>query len=192
MARKKKKQNGLLNDWWQRFEYKHTTLAIMSVTLFVLALDTAVVQAAIDYMEHLGYLGIFISGVMFVSFFTAAPSVVLLIHLTEFHPWFVVALVAGAGAALGDFIIFRFLDEKIGHELYPLAKKLHLTHFIDNLRKNKARLRTMLAGAFIIASPLPDEAGIALLGLSHISWVALLFVTFVLNTTGIALILLAA
>lgn len=195
MARKKRKnykRHSRLAKWWRRYEYKHSSLAIASITTFVLLLDTALIQAPMSYIEHLELLGIFIAGVMFVSFFTAAPAVVLLLNFTDLYNPFIIALIAGAGAAIGDLIIFTILEDKIGYELKPLAKKFRLTKFINSLHKKNARVRTMIVGSFIIASPLPDEAGIALLGLSHISTARLLLVTFLLNTGGIFLIVFGA
>ena len=192
MAAKRKtyRKHSFLAKWWRRYEYKHTSLAILSVTIFVLLLDTTLIQGVLGYIERLELLGIFIAGVLFVSFFTAAPAVVLLLDFAAAYNPFLIALIAGAGAAIGDLIIFTILEDKIGYELKPLAKKFRLVKFIKSLHQKKARLRTILVGSFIIASPLPDEAGIALLGLSHISAARLLVVTFVLNSFGILLILL--
>lgn len=191
MPRKKHyKKHSYLAKWWRRYEYKHTSLAISAIILFVLLLDTALIQSVLAYIQHLELLGIFIAGVLFVSFFTAAPAVVLLLQFLDFYDPFTIALIAGGGAAIGDLIIFTIMEDKIGYELKPLAKKLRLMKFINSLHKKKARLRTVLVGAFIIASPLPDEAGIALLGLSHISAASLLFVTYILNAAGILAVLL--
>lgn len=191
MPRKKHyKRHSYIAKWWRRYEYKHTSIAISAVVLFVLLLDTTLIQSVLSYVHHLELLGIFIAGILFVSFFTAAPAVVLLLQFLDLYNPFTIALIAGAGAAIGDLLIFTIMEDKIGYELKPLAKKLRLMKFIDSLHKKKARLRTVIVGAFIIASPLPDEAGIALLGLSHISTASLLFVTYILNTVGILVVLL--
>jgi hypothetical protein len=129
-----------------------------------------------------------LSGILFVSFFTAAPAVVLLVEFGSQYNPVVVAIVAGFGAMLGDWLILRTVEDKIGKELLPLAKKLKLMQFINLLHKKSFAGITQTIGALIIASPLPDEAGLALLGLSHISTKKLLFVTYVLNTVGILII----
>lgn len=187
---KQYKKHSFLAKWWRRYEYKHSTLAIASVIGFVLLLDTALVQTVLGSVEQLELLGIFIAGVLFVSFFTAAPAVILLLDFLDVYNPFIIAVIAGAGAAIGDLIIFTMLEDKIGYELKPLAKKFRLMKFIKSLQKKKARLRTILIGSFIIASPLPDEAGIALLGLSRISATSLLIITFMLNSVGILVVLL--
>lgn len=174
---------------WQRFAFKHTTGAIVAIVIFVLILDTAIVQTLLNDIVNLGYLGMLITGVLFVSFFTAAPAVALLIAFTDVYSPFVIALIAGLGAMLGDFIILRFAEDKIGHELKPLANRMKLTGFINLLHKKRYKSITATVGAIIVASPFPDEAGIALLGLSHISTLQLMLLTFTLNAVGIFILL---
>lgn len=188
--KRKRKQSGILK-YWHRFEYKHTSSAIIAIAAFVLLLDTAIVQGLLDEIVGLGYTGMLITGMLFVSFFTAAPAIALLIAFTESYNPIVVALVAGIGAMLGDFLILRFAEDQIGRELKPVAKKLKLLGFINMLHKKKLKPVTATVGAVIIASPLPDEAGIALLGLSHISTSKLLVLTYILNSVGILILLFA-
>lgn len=189
MAKKKNKPAKLYRKW-DKYSFKHTTIAIILVSLFVLMLDTAIVQGLLTEIIKLGYLGIFFSGVLLVSFFTAAPAVVLLINFAaEYNP-VVVALIGGLGAMLGDWLILRFAEDQIARELKPVAKKLKLISFINLLHKKRYKLVTATVGSIIIASPLPDEAGVALLGLSHISTLQLLGVTFALNAAGILAILM--
>lgn len=176
---------------WQRFAYKHTVGAIITITLFVLVLDTAIVQAFLQEITSLGYLGMLLTGAMFVSFFTAAPAVVLLASFAETYNPLAIAAVSGVGAMLGDYLILRFAEDQIGRELKPLAQRMKLISFINALHRKRFKPVTATAGAIIVASPLPDEAGIALLGLSHISTLQLLVVTYLLNAAGILVLLLA-
>lgn len=187
----KKHRKLTLRRRWQRFEFKHTVLAIVCITAFVLLLDTTIVQGFLNEITSLGYLGIFLSGVMFVSFFTAAPAIVLLAAFTQEYNIAVVATVAGLGAMLGDWLILRFAEDQIARELKPIARRLKLLSFINLLHRKKFKPVTATVGAIVVASPLPDEAGIALLGLSHISTGQLLGVTYVLNAAGIGALLVA-
>jgi uncharacterized membrane protein YdjX (TVP38/TMEM64 family) len=47
-------------------------------------------------------------------------------------------------------------------------------------------------GALIIASPVPDEIGVSILGLTKIRYWQFFMVTFILNALGIFLIVTAA
>ena len=190
MAKNRRKKLKLSRSW-KRFAFKHTVGAIIAISAFVLLLDTAIVQTLLNDITALGYLGILLTGVLFVSFFTAAPAVVLLLAFADTYNPFVVAAIAGCGAMLGDYIILRFAEDRIAHELKPVAKRLKLISFINLLHRKKFKPVTATVGAIIIASPFPDEAGVALLGLSRITTFQLLVVTLVLNSAGIFALVLA-
>jgi hypothetical protein len=190
VVKKRKNKNRLIKSW-HKFEYKHTVSAIILIAVFVLLLDTVIVQSLMEKIINLGYLGILMSGILFVSFFTAAPAIALLLSFSDVYNPILVAVIAGCGAMLGDLIILRFAEDKIGNELKPVAKKLKLIGFINLLHKRKYKPITATIGAIIIASPFPDEAGIALLGLSRISTLQLMLLTFALNTAGIFVLIIA-
>lgn len=190
MKKHKHKKSGL-EKFWHRFAFKHTVSAVIVISVFVLILDTAIVQTLMQDIVGLGYAGMLLTGVLFVSFFTAAPAVVLLLAFSDSYNPFILALIAGFGAMLGDFIILRFAEDRIGRELKPVAKKMKLIGFINLLHKKKYKPITATIGAIIVASPLPDEAGIALLGLSRISTMQLLLLIFALNSAGIFILITA-
>lgn len=189
--KKHKRKQPALNKSWQRFAYKHTAGAIVAIAVFVLLLDTVIVQALLQDIVNLGYLGMLFTGVLFVSFFTAAPAVAILLAFADGYNPLIIALVAGFGAMIGDYIILRFAEDQIGRELKPLVNALKLRGFINTLHKKRYKPITATIGAIIIASPLPDEAGVALLGLSRISTIKLMVVTFALNSAGILVLILA-
>ena len=190
MAKKKNRKNSHSRQR-RSFAYKHTVGAILAISAFVMLLDTAIIQALLNDIVRLGYLGIFLSGFISVSFFTAAPAVVLLLAFAHSYNPFIVAAIAGGGAMVGDFIIIKFVEDKIAHELKPVARRLKLISFINLLHKKRYKSITATLGAVLIATPLPDEAGIALLGLSHLSTLRLLGVTLILNCAGILALVMA-
>lgn len=158
----------------------------------MLALDTALVTASLTYVEELGIIGMIIAGAMFTSFFTTAPAIVLLITMGDMYNPLVLAFYAAIGSVIGDWIILKVFEERVGYELLPLAKKFHLKTFLRTLRRKKNRDRTTILGMVAIASPLPDELGIGLLGIAHLPTVSLLIITFLLNAAGILVLILAA
>lgn len=176
---------------WRRFGYKHTSLAVAALFVFVIALDTSIVQALLSSIENLGIPGIILSGMLFVSFFTAAPAVVLLVELGYVYSPLEVAFYGAIGSAVGDLIILKLFEERIAHELKPLVRKWKLSPILRAIRSKRNRERATLAGMIAIASPLPDEIGIGLLGIAHLPTVSLLVVTFLLNAAGILILVLA-
>ncbi len=155
--------------------------------LFLLA-DTEIAHALIKQIGTYGYLGAVATGIFFVSTFTVAPASVVLFHLAqEFNP-VLIALFAGAGAVIGDLLIFRFLKDGVFDEMRPLVKRLGGSHIAVLFRTPYFAWLIPIVGAFIIASPFPDEIGIGLLGLSKIRWWQFVFLAFVLNALGIFII----
>lgn len=157
----------------------------------MVGLDTALVQQGLSSIEKLGVVGILIAGVLFTSFFTTAPALVMLIRFAEIYDPLTITFYAGIGSVIGDWIILKVFEEKVGYELLPLAKKFNLMRWLRSLRRKKNREKATLLGMLAIASPLPDEIGIGLLGIAHLPAISLLIITFLLNSAGILLLVLA-
>lgn len=190
MSRKKQKLK-LLNKLWLRYEYKHTTLAILSLTLFILLVDSALIAAIFALIENLGFIGGIIAGMLSISFVTAAPAVVLLVDLAGKVEPHVLALMWATGSTLGDWITVRFYQEGVFHELKPLFRKLHLKSLVRVMKSRFTSWILFLVGAVIIATPLPDEVGLGLMGLSRIKRPYMVFMCFLLNLVGAYVIILA-
>lgn len=143
----------------------------------------------LGFVGKLGYAGVFLSGLLFVSLFTAVPAVVLLLSFTGMNT-LAVALVAAAGAMLGDYLILRYVEYEVAYELKPLAYRFGIPQAVSYLQGRKSTLGLVrLLGALIIASPFPDEIGIGLLGMGKMRRAAFLAVCYILNVSGILVIL---
>jgi len=95
---------------------------------------------------------------------------------------------------LGDLFIFNFVRMSFMDEFERLKKEklsVKIGQFIDTNLSQKIKLYLMYAFAgFIIASPLPDEAGIIFLaGMTNISQKVLIPISFIFNTLGILVLL---
>lgn len=197
MARKKN-QLILLRDyrnlqkrlrWWK---YKNTAMLLVSLVVFFYVAQTPQVDAAIKSVGTLGYAGAFITGMFFVSTFTVAPAAVVLFHLaTLLHP-VEIALLAGLGAMVGDYIIFRFMKDRVFGELLPLVRRAQTPRMKALFKSPYFAWVLPVVGAFVIASPLPDEIGVSMLGLSRVKKWQFFLLAFVLNAVGIFLIVSAA
>jgi uncharacterized membrane protein YdjX (TVP38/TMEM64 family) len=126
-------KHSYLTRWWRRYEYKHTTVALVAIVGFVFALDTALVQSSLDYIKELGVMGIVLAGALFTSFFTAAPATIMLIEMGAVHNPLTIAFYGAIGSVIGDWIILKVFEERVGYELLPLVKKFHLKSFIQRL-----------------------------------------------------------
>lgn len=134
----------------------------------------------------------FTAGLFFTSFFTTAPAIVVLGKLAQSGSLITVSVFGALGAVCGDYLIFRFVRDRLGDDLKTVmggrrAKKF--THFI----KSRAFrwLSPFVAGA-IIASPLPDELAIMVMGFARARTSFFVPFSFVANFVGIILIGLVA
>ena len=149
-------------------------------------------QSFVSAIGGFGYFGSFISGIFFVSIFTVAPASAILFDIAKTLDPLTVAITAGIGAVIGDYMIFRFMKDKVFEELSPLVKK-NGGSFIAGLFSSPFFAWAIpILGAFIIASPLPDEVGIGLMGLSKVKNWQFLLITFLLNAAGIFLVIIIA
>ena len=126
------------------------------------------VKGIISIIGNFGYIGAFISGIFFVSVFTVAPAAIVLFFLAETLNPLIVALFAGSGAVIGDYLIFRFLRDRVFDEIKPLLLKNGGNLLMKLFKTPYFAWGLSLVGAFIIASPFPDEVGIGLLGASKL------------------------
>ena len=137
----------------------------------------------------LGYIGVFLAGVLFVYGFTAAPATAILLILSREQNIFLSGFIAGFGALAGDLLIFRFIRHSFKDEIKRLLKGKIFRHR-GSFGTFKKYLITIFSG-FIIASPLPDEIGVSLLAsTTKISTKTFVVISYLLNTAGIFVILM--
>lgn len=173
----------------------YTNISLVIFGLFVSALiyNWEPFHEFLLHLDGFGYVGAFIAGVLFVSSFTVASGALILLVLAEQYPLIHIGLFAGVGALVGDVIIFRFVKNSLAEEIKALYTLVDHKHHVANLLHTRYFSWTLpVLGALIIASPLPDEIGVSLLGLSRMSGWKFALLSLVLNTLGIMIILAAS
>jgi len=134
----------------------------------------------------------FIAGIFFTSVMTTAPSIAVLGELSFHSNPLLLAVVGGAGAVCGDYLIFAFVRDRLGDDFAYLIKRTGTPRFFKIFHRKSFRWVLPFIGGLIIASPLPDELGLTLLGIARMRTRRFLLVSFVFNSIGILLIALAA
>lgn len=177
---------------WKRWPYKHTTLLVIAIALFIVFLDSAIMVAFFEWSTELGYIGAFIAGMLFVSLFTATPAVVVLFELAQGNDPWGVALWATAGSLVGDYIILNIFEDKFVDEFNLIMRKMGMNRTMRKLRTKRYRVFEGVLGFAVVASPLPDEIGLALLDISHLSKFRILVLCAIANFAGIAAIVAVA
>lgn len=185
--------NGLFN-WLYRFKYPKIILLITFIALAYFIFKNPVVYGFLSNLRGLSYLGVLIAGMLFAFGFTAPFAVGFFIALNPSNI-FIAGILGGLGALISDFLIFKFIKLSFEKEFRKLrnTKLIKETDYLfENVVGHKIKIYLMYVFAgFLIASPLPDEAGVTILaGLTKIKPEIFALLSIILNTTGIILILL--
>jgi hypothetical protein len=132
-------------------------------------------------------LASFTAGIFFTSALTLAPASIVLAKLSIIGgSTSEIALWGGLGAALGDVVIFLFIRDRVAAHLKTAFRKAKIMKgFFSSFHLGFMKWLSPIIGAFIIASPLPDELGLALMGLSKMKLIVLIPIAFIMNTLGI-------
>lgn len=178
---------------WKSFHYKNIIYFLISVFIAIFLSRYEPFHTALLNLGNLGYIGAFIAGVLFVSTFTVATGAVILLVLAESLSPIEIGIIAGAGAVLGDFIIFRFIKDNLANEVKDIYSHIDTNHQLEKLLHTKYFSWLLpVIGAIIIATPFPDEIGVSLMGISKMKTYQFLILAFVLNALGIFLIVSAS
>ncbi len=135
-----------------------------------------------------GAVASFFVGIFFTSAFTIAPSSVAIARLVETTPMGTVVLWGALGALCGDLILFFFIRDRFADDLKRSLKPSFIKHILHSFHFGFLKWLSPILGALIIASPLPDELGLTLMGLSKTRVALLVPVAFVMNALGIYLL----
>jgi len=177
----------------QNFHYPKIGAFVICIIAAYFLFSNPLVQSYVSRLHELGYVGVFIAGILFTFGFTSPFSAGFFIVLNP-ENILLAGVLGGFGALLGDLFIFNFVRmsfmeefERLKHS--KLSTKLNV--FVEKAVGNKIKLYLMYAFAgFIIASPLPDEAGVTFLaGMTQISQKILVPISFICNTLGILVLL---
>lgn len=169
------------------------TIVALSVVVAVLMVQSHLIDSLIAASREFGHIGSFVAGMFFTSIFTTAPAIVTLGEITRSQGIIETSLWAALGAVVGDLVIFRFVRDRMADHLMDiLPHRRGVRRFTRLLKFRFFRYLTFFAGGLIIASPLPDELGISLLGLSKMREVYFVPLSFAFNFLGICMIGLVA
>ncbi len=150
-------------------------------------------------LDGYGYPAIFAAGLLFSYGFTTPFAIAAFVEMAhEVNP-FIAAPIAGVGAFISDLVIFELLRVSFfGDELARLQKtsiveRIHRVLHHESTPERLRRYMLWATAAVVIASPLPDELGVALLsGTTKMSERAFSIICFTMNTIGILIVLLLA
>lgn len=168
-------------------------LIAVSVVLAVLLARTQLIIGIVDGTRGSELLGSFIAGIFFTSSFTVAPAGTVLAEIGKVNGVLLTSLAGAAGAMLGDLVIFRFVRNRFVAHLSAYVSEIGGTEKLRRFfTRPSARRASIAVGALVLASPLPDELGVAILGANRLDARLLPPLAFVANAAGIAAVCAAA
>ena len=174
---------------WDKIRYPRLMLLLAT---FVLAY-ALFAERNLLALSTLGYPGTFFAGIFYAYGFTAAPATAVLLSLSASQELVPAALLGGAGALLGDLVIFFFIRRVFANELARL-ERTRVVGFLEKEEKivfgHFRNYATAAFAGFIVASPLPTEIGVTMLAsIKGMSAKKFAIIAYLLHTAGIFVIL---
>lgn len=167
---------------------KNFLILAVSIGAAIFFAKAGIFEDILSVSKEIRFLGNFLAGVFFTSVLTIGPATVALGELAQMNSLILVSLVGAAGAVIGDLIIFRFVRDRITDDFIALFEQPKIKRISHLLRLEIFRWFLPLLGALIVASPLPDEIGLAMMGLSKIKTRYFIPLSFSLNFFGILVV----
>lgn len=171
---------------------KDVGFLLIGLAVAVFLLITPSVERILTSSMETEVLASFVAGIFFTSIVTTPAAIVAFIEMgTANSPW-LVAFIGGFGAVIGDFVLFRFVETHFNKDLEQFLKTRRLRNVFSLSRFRSFTWLLPFVGGLIIASPLPDELGVTLLGVTKLPPKTFVLISYLSNFLGILLITLAA
>lgn len=160
-------------------------LLILGVAVTVLIVESSFIPRAAMVLASQAELVSFAAGTLFTSILTTTPAIALFAELSPYIPAWKLALIGGMGAVVGDLLVFRFVRSPFVEYFVRAFTTSRLLRFGKALERGPLWWVPPLLGALVIASPLPDEIGLLMMGLSRIRMPAFIALSYTMNAAGI-------
>ncbi|MBP9818007.1 hypothetical protein KBC75_04660 [Candidatus Shapirobacteria bacterium] len=168
---------------------KNIILFLLGLILVFLFSVSPLFNFFIKFISGFGLVSAFIAGMLFVSTFTVAGGGLILLSLAKILPPTSLIFVAGLGAVTGDWLVFTFVKSQVISEISPIYERFLEKHHLKKLLHTRYFAWTLpVIGALVIASPLPDELGISLMGLSSLSPLTFLLISLASHALGMTIL----
>jgi len=165
--------------------YHDILMIFIGIIIAIVIVQTGFLDLIINALKDYYIIASFISGIFFTSAFTIAPSSISLVHIANYAPTPYVVVFGALGAMCGDLILFFFIRDRFAEDLMKTFKKGTVKHILNSFHFGLLKWLAPIVGALIIASPIPDEFAITLLGMSKIKTIILMPLSLIMNSIGI-------
>ena len=160
----------------------------LSIVFTVLLVRYGILESILSVAGGMSILSSFIAGLFWTSIFTISPASIAIAHLSHSVNTTTLAAWGAFGSMLGDLVIFSFVKDVFAEDIKGAVKASRFKKLLSKTHFTFLRWFGPLLGALVIISPLPDEIGLSLMGISKMKTRYLIPLAFVLNFAGIYLI----
>lgn len=156
----------------------------VSIGAAILLSRLGVFERLLELSGGFQLIGIFIAGFFYTSALTIAPATVALAELSVGSSPLLVALVGAVAATIADLILMTIVKREEG-DVEEVLRHYHLSRVRRFSHLPLVRLGMGIVGFLAIASPLPDELGLALMGASGVRPTIFAGLSYLANFVGI-------
>lgn len=142
-------------------------------------------SSLISSIGSLRFIGAVIGGALFVCTFTISLGALILFELAKNVSPLEIGIFAAIGAVFTDFVVFKFVKNNLTNEIEELYEQVSGHHIRKVIHSKFFGWALPVVGAIIMASPFPDEIGVSLMGISKMSHLKFIVLSFILNAIGI-------
>ena len=167
------------------FQRDNLIFVFVAIFTFILFLSDPRVGIFIErWGKQGGLLSLFIAGGFYSLSVTSPVATAAIFFLGKVFNPLLIASVGAFGSLAADLLIFKFVKTRAGSSVQYLSRKFK----VKAKNRKIAKYALVFAALAIIASPLPDELGVALLGALNIPTKRFIIYSYFLNFTGILMV----
>lgn len=163
-------------------------LIVLGLVLTLFLVRLGIIESVLSLPRNFSILASFLVGVFWTSAFTISPASIVVAYLARSVDFFTLAAFGAVGAMIGDLFIFTFIRDVFSEDVRGAIKASRFKKLLSRTHFSFLRWFGPMIGALVIVSPLPDEIGLSLMGVSKMKVRYLIPLTLVLNFAGIYLI----
>ena len=196
-----------------RWKYRNSLYMAAGLVVAYLIISTDRFDAVVAELKNMQYFGILLSGLFYAFSLTTAPATAIFYKLGSSFSPLLIAGIGAFGTMAGDYLIFRFVKNKLMGELRMLTDEVGSKIFFRNsifyrifpfsnlllsksfriamfkIGKSKAwRTATIVLAGAVIMLPIPDEIGVAMMGAVNFRTKYFLLMSYCLNFAGILMV----
>jgi hypothetical protein len=174
-------------------QYKHTLFLVGSIILACILFFSGYLHVITHTIAGYGYVTAFLAGMLFTISFTSAIASFVFIELGNTASPILFAIVGGFGAMVSDLLLYRFLKTSLLEEWkLIMASRISIQRRaqMERITKNRVFIWTVpFIASALIASPVPDEVGVALFSVINFHPKYFSLISFLANMGGIFVLL---